>query len=86
MCRNWDTFLHPKRYGSLNKFCSEYEPESTTAPSLGDLARHMQAGILYGIFYNDFGDPSKLVGILDLRSREFIDGHPDDWKAEHGYA
>jgi hypothetical protein len=74
------------RYGALNMFCRSYEPVSVAAPALGRLAQQMQDdGILYGIFYNDLARSDLLKRILDLKTKKFLDGHPDDWKAEHGY-
>ena len=61
-------------------FCSDYEPLSVSAPSLGSLKQRMDDGILYAIFYNDLFDPTKLTRVLDLTTRHFVDGHPDDWK------
>jgi hypothetical protein len=80
MCALWKTSLHRRRYGTLNMFCTDYEPPSPSAPSFGSLSPHMDRGILYAIFYNDLSDPTKLTRVLDLATRRFVDGHPDDWR------
>lgn len=61
--------------------CSDYHAINTEGPLLGPLVNAMKPGILYSIFYNDVGDPSKLRGIRNLKTRKFLDGHPAKWKA-----
>ena len=80
-CRRWKVRLYRARYGSLNTFCSHYRAVSKEGPSLGVLAGFMRPAVLYSIFYNDVGDPTKLRDIRDLKTRRFLDGQPANWKS-----
>lgn len=73
-CTLWEIIVPVNRYGSLNLFCSRFEPKTLEVGSLGVLLTHMKDAILYAIFYNDFGCPDKLMPVFDLHTKEFTDG------------
>ena len=83
MCALWKVVLPRMRYADLNMFCKAHQsanPSSLALAGFRDFEQHMDDGFLYAIFYNDA--TSGLKKVLDLRTKKFVDGHPDDWNAE----
>lgn len=82
MCGLWKVALPRMRYVGLNMFCKAHEAAAASAHILRgfrDFEQQMEDDILYAVFYND--DASRMKKVLDLRTRKFVDGHPDSWEA-----